>query len=381
MPRTYPSTPDFPDDGGAERAVWEALRAELPDDVVVCHGVNLQEYDQEYEIDLLVAWPGVGIAVVEVKGGYIERSGGSWYQGSGDARHRIQPVRQVQSARHVLQALLRERGEPASSSRTAHLVAFPHRYVSGGWDSFDLPRDMVIGRDDLESPGGVADRVKHAIERHGQGYAPLDEDALDGLVACVAGGFPSQSEHLTRALEHETRLEQMTRDQVQILRALSQVRRMRVVGGAGSGKTYLALEQARRRTRAGERVALLCYSRGLGRYFQRITATWPRRDRPAYVGLFHELPVSWGAVGGRDDDPDYWERHLPTELGRLAALRGPDELFDAVVVDEAQDFGDLWWPSLLRCLRDADTGGVYVFLDDAQRVFPRDGRCRWSSRR
>jgi len=374
MPRSFPPSPDFPQDGGAERAIWEALRDQLPDDGVVLHGVHLQEYEQEYEIDLLVAWPGVGVAVIEVKGGHIERSDGRWLQGTGSAQHQISPVRQVQGARHALQALLRQRGLLAASARTAHLVAFPHRYVSGGWDSLDLPRDMLVGRDDVERAGGVVERVKHAIERHGQGYAPLDEAGAEEVVAAFAGRFPSQSENLTRALEHATRLEQMTRDQASVLDALSQVRRMRVVGGAGSGKTYLALEQARRRTRAGERVALLCYSRGLGRYFQRITETWPARDRPAYVGLFHDLPLTWGAVGGRDDDPEYWERHLPLELGRLAALRGPDELFDAVVVDEAQDFGDLWWPSLLQCLRDMDDGGVYVFLDDAQRVFPRDGR-------
>ncbi len=374
MVRSFPPEPRFPDDGGSERAVWEALCEQLPDEAVVFHGVHLQEDEQEYEIDLVVAWPRVGVAAIEVKGGHIERADGIWYQGSGTHRHRIDPVAQVQGARHALQALLRERGTLAGSSRTAHLVAFPHRYVPSTWDTLDLPREMLIDRGDVESGGGVAQRVKHAIERHGQGHFPLDDAAVGELVDAIAGGFPSQSENLTRAIEHETRLEQMTRDQARILDALGQVRRMRVVGGAGSGKTYLALEQARRRTKAGERVALLCYSRGLGRYFERITATWPRRERPAYVGLFHDLPLSWGATGGRDDDPEYWERDLPLELGRLAGERAAGDLFDAVVVDEAQDFGDLWWPSLLRCLRDPGDGGVYVFLDDAQRVFPRDGR-------
>ncbi len=147
----------------------------------------------------------------------------------------------------------------------------------------------------------------------------------------------------------------MTRDQSRTLDALSEVRRMRVVGGAGSGKTWLALEQARRRARAGERVALLCYSRGLGRYFERVVEQWPVRDRPAYVGLFHDLPLAWGAERGTDDDPDYWERRLPLALGALADARSAGDLFDAVVVDEAQDFGNLWWPSLLRCLRDQDS--------------------------
>ncbi len=44
-----------------------------------------------------------------------------------------------------------------------------------------------------------------------------------------------------------------------------------------------------------------------------------------------------------------------------------------MVVDEAQDFSDLWWPSLLRCLRDPDVGGLIAFSDEDQHVFDRDG--------
>ena len=171
----------------------------------------------------------------------------------------------------------------------------------------------------------------------------------------------------------EDHLDQLTRDQAAMIRMFDRIPRLQVIGGAGTGKTWLALEQARRRARAGDRVALLCYSRGLGRYLERMTATWPARDRPAYVGLFHHLPVQWGAEPGDDDDSDYWERRLPLALGELAAQQPTDELFDSVVVDEAQDFGELWWPSLLRCLRDPDAGRLTVFSDEGQRVFPREG--------
>ncbi|MBD7981578.1 nuclease-related domain-containing DEAD/DEAH box helicase [Oerskovia merdavium] len=372
-PRTFPTEPAYPPDGGAERTLHEALLAQLPDDAVVFHGLRLQEEEQEYEIDLLVAWPGFGIAAIEVKGGHIERRDGTWCQGNGDQRHRIDPVGQVQGARHALQALLRHRGLLAAESRTAHLVAFPHQYVGPDWATLDLPRDMIVDRGDLERGHGLAERVRNAITRHGQGHGPLADADLEEVVEALAGGFPSQAEHLAAAAAHEDRLEQMTRDQGRILDLLREARRLRVVGGAGSGKTWLALEQARRRARAGESVALLCYSRGLGRYFERVVATWPVRERPTYVGLFHDLPRAWGAAAGADDDGDYWERHLPLALGELAAQRSPADLFDAVVVDEAQDFGDLWWPSLMRCLRDPDTSGLYVFMDDAQRVFPREG--------
>jgi superfamily I DNA/RNA helicase len=165
----------------------------------------------------------------------------------------------------------------------------------------------------------------------------------------------------------------MTHDQLKTLASLRYHRRLRVIGGAGTGKTWLAMEQARRLAAHGERVALVCYSRGLARYFERFTQTWKPRERPAYVGLFHRLPIGWGAAEGADDDSDYWERRLPLQLGELARAQPVAERFDAVVVDEGQDFGELWWPSLLACLREPDTGGLFVFMDEAQRVFGRRG--------
>ena len=370
MPRLYPEDPVFRDDVGAERTVWEALRDQLPDDVALFAGVGLQDGATEREIDLLVAWPGVGIAVIEVKGGHVTREAGTWWQGSGERRHEIDPVRQVQDARHVLHQLLVRYGYDAARARTAHVVALPHVHVPQDWAAPELPRTMLLDRTDVASAAGL---VRHAIDGHGAGFAPLDDAAMDGLVHFLAGSFPSQVEVLATAAAFEDHLDHLTRDQAKMLDHLTSFHRLQVVGGAGTGKTWLALEQARRRAAAGDRVALLCYSRGLGRYLQRITRTWKPRERPAFVGLFHDLPIAWGAQQGADDDVDFFERILPVRLGELADSRPRAELFDTVVVDEAQDFGEQWWPSLVRCLRDPDGGGLFVFLDEAQRVFGRDG--------
>jgi len=371
MPRLLPEEPEFPPDNGAERTVWEALRAQLPTGTLLFHGVAIQDGRGEHEIDMLVGWPGVGLAAIEVKGGAIARMDGQWYQGTGIHRHKINPVRQVQDARHALQRYLTKQGLGAARARFAHLVVLPAMTLDDAWDSPDLPRPMLVGRHDLD---GIGARVRDVIEEFGAGHAPLDEADVDPLVERLAGGLPSQLEALATAAETEDRLDQLTRDQARILDHFASFPRLQVVGGAGTGKTWLALEQARRRARAGERVALLCYSRGLGRYLRRVTDEWPARERPAWVGLFHDLPLAWGAEPGADDDSEYWERELPVRLGELAASRSRDELFDSVVVDEAQDFGELWWPSLLRCLRSPEAGGLWVFSDDEQRVFARDGR-------
>jgi superfamily I DNA/RNA helicase len=166
----------------------------------------------------------------------------------------------------------------------------------------------------------------------------------------------------------------VTRDQRAILKVLRHQRRLKVSGGAGTGKTWLALEQAKRLSKAGEKVALVSYSRGLARFFQRVTAAWPKAERPAYVGLFHSLPLAWGADQPPPEDDaaartDYDETSLPKQMGDLAAQLPDSEKFDSIVVDEGQDFGDVWWPPTVACLRDAETGGLFVFFDEAQRVF------------
>ena len=380
MPHLYPSAPLWPDDSGAERAVWEALVEQLPDEAALFHGLRLQNGPHEHEIDLLVAWPGFGLAVIEVKGGRVTRDGQGWWQQGRGSRHRIDPVAQVQGARHALTTILREHGLSAGHARAVHVVAFPYQYLPRSWQALELPRPMAVDRADLEASFGVADRVRTAIREHGDGYVPLDEGGLHALTELVEARLQPAADAVAAAAAHEVRLEQLTRDQRSLLDVLRHQRRMRIVGAAGSGKTWLALEQARRLAHAGQRVALLCYSRGLGLSFRRTVAGWRPGDRPGYVGLFHDLPLSWGATPPPPDDAPlevrsaYYETDLAEELGRLAVGKDPAELFDSVVVDEAQDFGAVWWPALLACLRDPANGGLFVFMDDDQALFPRDGR-------
>ena len=62
-----PDEPDFQDGQLAEKALWDALRDQLPDDVVLTHSVQVRHGRAEHEIDILVLWPGVGLAAIEVR--------------------------------------------------------------------------------------------------------------------------------------------------------------------------------------------------------------------------------------------------------------------------------------------------------------------------
>ncbi len=61
-------------------------------------------------------------------------------------------------------------------------------------------------------------------------------------------------------------------------------------------------------------------------------------------------------------------------MAELAAELPPGHRFDSFIVDEAQDFADNWWTPLLRAMKDEETGGLYVYSDENQRIFARFGQ-------
>ena len=70
-----------------------------------------------------------------------------------------------------------------------------------------------------------------------------------------------------------------------------------------------------------------------------------------------------------DPPPGFFERILPEAL--LAALDRLPRRFDAIVVDEGQDFLDSWWVPLMLSLADPEGGILYVFHDDNQKLYRR----------
>lgn len=188
MPRCYPLVPGFGSGRTAERQVWEVLRDQLPADAALLHSVTMIERAAEYEANLVVGWPGVGVAVIEVKGGHISRDQGQWYQSSGGETHPVKdPVAQAQDCRHVLHRLLAQYGSEAAAARFAHLVAFPFTGIGPGWSYAGCTRDMILAKGDLPA---AAERIRAAIDRRGAGYAPLTDAGLESLLEVLEGQLP-----------------------------------------------------------------------------------------------------------------------------------------------------------------------------------------------
>jgi hypothetical protein len=368
--RLFPAQPVFA--AASEQLFVEALQEHLPDDAVLICGQRFSDRGQDREADVILAWPGVGIAVVEVKGGSVYVADGEWRQVGGGLDKVIHPVDQARTCKYLLRGYLdRHRSWTAGNPRLVHLVALPTTTLPEDFRAPDLPRWMVLDKTDIPF---AASRIETALRKvEDQPAPPLPQDVED-LVDCLLGTSIPQQDLVADLGESEAACELLTREQADVLDQLALVPRVEIRGGAGSGKTWLAVEKARRLAADGQRVALMCYSRGLAEFLKRRVGTLRRRERPAYVGTFHNLGIGWGVPQGSDDDSPYWEESLPGEMVTLAGALPEHERFDAIVIDEAQDFAESWWPAVLAALRDAERGSLYVFADEGQRVFARQGR-------
>ncbi|ODR08047.1 nuclease [Mycolicibacillus koreensis] len=372
MPITLPANPRF--GSAAERHVHDALLAQLGDDDLVIAGQRVTDHLKDHDVDFVVAIEGAGIVCVEVKGGEVWHDGSDWWQRRRGKEFRIEPVRQAREACYALRAFVE--GDPRWAVRRLrwdHVVVLPHTELPTDFALPDCPRWKVIDRTELTQ---LVSRLRQVLIDQELDRTLLDTAAIDRLRTVLGGRGLPQRDVVARALANDDTADALTEEQAVILGAIRLLNRVQVRGSAGSGKTFLAMEQARRLGAGGQRVALLCYSRGLASYLKRITATWPPRQRPAYTGEFHRLGAQWGAPEGPDEsavDSTFWEHDLPRQMAELAENLPDGQRFDAVVVDEAQDFADTWWDPLLTALRDPQDGGLFVFSDEGQRVFDRQG--------
>ena len=375
VPRLIPPAPAFPTT--SEHEVWGFLAGGLGDEDVVVANLRLTDESKDHEADLLLLMPGFGVLVLEVKGGSVWYDEG-WRQGRAGESHPIHPVDQARDSKHALRRYVENDPRWGSRGRLAwaHGVVTPYSSFPADFAAPELPRWALHDREDLAQ---VALRVRqnaHLMD-HG-GRAPTLDDVE--LLAEILGGRRHTTYDVNAdAAERAAEADRLTLEQAAILQVTRLLRRVEVRGGAGSGKTVLALQQAKelsrgRLGRKPERVALICYSIGLAEHLKREVGCWHRKDRPAFVGTFHEFGRQWGAPEGDRRDSDFWEHRLPALMADLAAELPDGKRYDAVIVDEAQDFADDWWAPVLASLRDQEDGGLYVYSDENQRIFARFGR-------
>ena len=361
MPRSYPAEPTFADP--SERVVWEMLMKQLPVDAVIICNLKILEANLEFEMDLVVLWPEVGVAVLEVKGGKVTPNEDSTFTQK-DAREsrEIDPMGQATKNMHALKRFL---GLKSSVQHFAArpVVVLPYADIPSAYSRPTIPRTSIHDDVDLAT---IGDRlVKDMLN---QNFRPTALEVL-AILNALSVPLTAQKSLMQLGMERENQVVQLTEEQFAILDLCKAMPKFSILGSAGCGKTYVAIEQSRRRAEAGDRVLFLCYNYGLSDYINRRFQNYPENQQLTHIGTLHSLGNKWKMPFEVEQTDDFWDTKLPALLVEHLKTM-PNELkYDTVVIDEAQDFHADWWSVVIGALKDVDKGRIYAFGDIRQGIF------------
>ncbi len=380
----YPDHPLGDTKSNAERKVFYALKDSLSNDYIVLHSVpiyrrpNINGPLLDGEIDFLVLHSEKGMLAIEVKGGGIELNGdtGQWFSTSFDGTKFKIKNPYEQSKTYCYDILNDIKNHPATRRffcPHGHAVWFPDVYLIGrdlGISS--ALRGITLDSSDIEkAPKAIAKIFKNAL-----GQNPRKGPTEHGIKAIQKYFAPSWKIPISlsqKITDDKKSIFETTRSQYKVLTLIERFNRATICGPAGTGKTFLAIEKARRivKNNPEKRVVIVCFNVVLAKYLKQIIPYPKQVD----VFNFHGLCIDFCKKANLDipvcdprvDQRFFFKNELPDSL--LDALSLIDDRYDALIIDEGQDFEDNWWLPLQELLQDPDEGMFYIFFDDNQKLY------------
>ena len=358
-----------------EETVLKALRKHLRSGDVLISGLRIHDHDSgDVEIDFLILMPDAGVAVIEVKGGTVTYANGSWFQTGKDGTQEIFPTRQAVNGWHAFRRYVER--QPAWSRgviRGDWFLSFPQTPIASDDMGPEGRRETIFAQGETAE---AVRRIWEILTRPQSRPIPADGwvEQIVELVQGDADGPLTVEQRVTRRLQD---LREVTKSQATLVASWRRNRRIDVAGGAGTGKTWLAMEQARTWAAEGKKTAFLSYTKGVAEMVKRSMGEVSESERPSYVGTLHSLGYQWGVkpTQAQSIDQWYWEYEAPEAYVAMAKNLTESERYDAFVIDEAQDFADTWWQVIWAAAKDPEQMHLAVFRDDSQAVFhERQGR-------
>ncbi|MBD1916248.1 MULTISPECIES: ATP-binding domain-containing protein [Cyanophyceae] len=356
---------DFNNSQG-ELDVFNALRG-LDDRCYVFHSLRWlgnPKYGRKKpqgEADFAIFDPQRGLLIIEVKSGLIRFEAGSWYQtnrATGVEKLMKDPEQQASSTKFEFLPLFKNSLPPAENCLIGTAVWFP----SGTFPKQPLPlnlhSDIVLDEESLNSPKAA---ISAAFDYWGQKFGHhLSQRGQERVISILAPTFKVIPSLKAGFAKRAQQFIQMTRQQASIIDFLDEQEVAVISGTAGTGKTVVALEKARRLSEFGESILFLCYNSAL-RNFLKQEHHLPGVDFHTFHSVARKL------VG---DAPTF---DLMAEKF-LEHLSNPTEFwpYQHVIIDEGQDFSDEW----LEWLTERTDGCKYIFYDKKQLIF-RDTLPNW----
>ena len=361
--RMIPSAPPSFNDSLGEERVFKALQA-LPDEITVIYSLRwthpgrgrilTQPLKAQGEGDFVLFDPRRGVLVVEVKGGEVWCERGRWFQRNRKtgAVKDIDPEKQAGDTMYRLKSEVDDRVPRAKSLLFCHAVWFPDGTVDRNMLPVNYHPAMTLDAVDVSQVQAAIGRAFAYWASLYKGSGGVSDEVAGQVFDTLAPTLSLVPSVKQRIDETEEYLVRLTDEQARIIGFLDDQAHAAIVGPAGTGKTLLAVEKARRLASSAEPVLFLCYNAALRDHLSK-NHQLPNVRYQNFHGLAREVTGPDGTL----------EEAVDTLLAHLAD-DGPLP-YDHLVLDEAQDLHRDWLEYLRVRFQDR---AFYAFFDPYQNI-------------
>ncbi len=358
-------------ENGDEREVVRRLVDGLNDGWLIFPNVTFRTH-RAHEIDVVLLHEELGVVHLEVKGHRVYVQGGEWYGVQG--KMKPQPFSQAETNAYALRDELKKRWPGVFDHFPVRFgVAFPNTTELHGHLPPAVKRSQLFLAPDLED-------IQHAIEMFVAESRPgsrFTVEQMNGIIQYLKPDADFTWDPEARIRMHRQRMEALCASQVRALERLDANRRVVVTGGAGSGKTRLALGWARRASISrNERVLVTCFNEPLADQIKFHLEDYENVVVGAFLSIartFEGMPhLAEPENMTAEDASTFWNE---TVIGHLH-LNWPriTEKFDTIIIDEAQDFSPAWIAQLESLLDEEGPRRLMMVADSGQEIFSRGFR-------
>ncbi len=358
-----------------EREVRRQLSKQLPDSwIVICSVAWALKVGfgpvKDGEADFVILAPGLGLAVVEVKGSKLVYVGedGTWYRQDFSGRKlklKESPPEQANRNLHTLTKVVKDElcvgDSNAFPGLHAWMVVYPNGEVEGKIDLYD--DSTLITKSRMHQLGGA---IRAALLS--KGNANIGKKFSRELASDTAKILTNQRFRVVKvdteldSKEDKEDIEELTRQQFAALRGAFELPRVAIIGPAGSGKTLLAFWKLSALLEEEKKAIFVCFNKKLAESL--------RLKHPDMASaIFSVDSLFWNLVDDHSgsSESSFYSTVLPERV--MDSFYSEDAKYDAIIIDEGQDFGDERVFALYELLKDSDSSQWLYFGDNKQDLY------------
>ena len=352
----------------AEVKTFKYFQKAFDDSWTIFHSFSMQGENKEKklidaEADFVLFNKDYGLLVLEVKGGIINFDGaGNCFQNGYKIKD---PEFQAKMNIHDLNKILIRRLHGDPQLKLAHAIYFPDTYVDVGKLPPQFDSNLTFTGNETPYIVGCIEKLfnKKKSSRKYEISDRLAKAILNALSPKISIG----NSILDKIGQGKSTFKILTEVQCQLLKFISGYKHALIEGYAGSGKTILAIKKARQLALEGNKVLLLCYNKMLAEYLKESVKDL---NDIIYARTYHDFCIDCLEKSRFKEKIDFnakgfWEIVIPDLMQQYIAEYPLD--YDAVIIDEAQDFKEDYWLSLLEQV--SEDKYFYLFYDPSQNIF------------